>query len=473
MADWEAIRTTIDGEWDSSIVQTLSDYIAIPNQSPHYDSEWATNGLIEKAMTVLVDWLKKQPVKGMTFELFEEPGRTPFLLIEIEGSTATANTLFMYGHMDKQPPLLPWAEGLDPYTPVYRDGKLYGRGGADDGYAICSAITSILALQKHNIPHARTVVVIEACEESGSFDLPHYINKCKARIGDVDLVVCLDSGSMNYDQLWLTGSLRGVAGGVLTVQVLDEGMHSGVAGGVVPDSFRIIRQLLDRIEDSETGEFKVKEAYVDIPEDVPKTMEAFHQLDYVGTFALSKGVKPQPGDNVTLALNNFWRPCLTVVGADLPHPSKAGNVIASKKSVKLSIRTPPKVDAKEVSIIVGKILEADPPMGAIVKYEAEAAASGWSAPSLQDWLRDAVNAGSEFYFKKPFALTGLGGSIPFMGMLGEMYPKAQFIVTGVLGPQSNAHGPNEFLHVPFAKGVTNCVARVAAAHYENQIRQSQ
>lgn len=468
MADWASIKATVDAEWDNSIVPTLSEYIKVPCQSPHYDSEWATNGLIEKAMTVLVDWLKNQPVKGMTFELFEEPGRTPFLLIEIEGTTATQNTLFMYGHMDKQPPLLPWADGLDPYTPVIRDDKLYGRAGADDGYAICAAITSIAALQKHNVPHARTVVVIEACEESGSFDLPHYISKCKARIGEVDLVVCLDSGAMNYDQLWLTGSLRGVAGGVLTVQTLDEGMHSGVAGGVVPDSFRILRHLLDRIEDSATGKFLVEDAYCKIPEDIPPTMQAFHELNFVGTFALSKGVKPEPGDNVHLALNNFWRPCLTVTGGDLPAPAKAGNVIRSKCSVKLSIRTPPTVDAKEISIQVGKILEANPPYGAKVTYEPEAAASGWSAPPLQEWLKTSVNEASLFSYGRPFALTGLGGSIPFMGMLGEMYPKAQFVVTGVLGPQSNAHGPNEFLHIPFAKGVTNCVARIAADHYKQQ-----
>jgi len=465
--NWEAIRQTIDSEWDASIIPTLSEYIKVPCQSPHYDSEWANNGLIEKAFAVLIDWLKVQPVKGMTYELFEEPGRTPFLLIEIAGTKETAKTLFMYGHMDKQPPLLPWAEGLDPYTPVIRDEKLYGRAGADDGYAICAAVTSIAALQKHNVPHARTVIVIEACEESGSFDLPHYINKCRARIGDVNLVICLDSGAMNYDQLWLTGSLRGVSGGVLTVQTLDEGMHSGVAGGVVPDTFRITRQLLDRIEDSATGDLKVPEAYCEIPKDIPETMQAFHDLDFVGTFALTKGVSTVPGDNVQLALNNFWRPCLTITGADLPNPAKAGNVIRTKTSVKLSIRTPPTVDAKEVNIIVGKILEANPPYGAKVTYEPEAAASGWCAPPLHDWLRSSLNSASEFCFTKPFALTGLGGSIPFMGMLGEMYPEAQFVVTGVLGPQSNAHGPNEFLHIPFAKRVTNCVARVAADHFVN------
>jgi acetylornithine deacetylase/succinyl-diaminopimelate desuccinylase-like protein len=236
----------------------------------------------------------------------------------------------------------------------------------------------------------------------------------------------------------------------------------------VPDAFRIIRHLLDRIEDSTTGKLKIPEAHCPIPEDIPKTMQAFHELNFVGTFALSKGVQPEPGDNVELALNNFWRPCLTIVGADLPNPAKAGNVIRTKTSVKLSIRTPPTVDARQISILVGQILEANPPYGAKVTYEPEAAASGWCAPPLADWLRNSLNEASQFSYGKPFALTGLGGSIPFMGMLGEMYPAAQFVVTGVLGPQSNAHGPNEFLHIPFAKGVTNCVARIVADHYKQQ-----
>jgi len=467
-ADWTNVKATIDNEWDTSILKVLEDYIRVPCQSPHYDSEWATNGLLEKAMNLLIEWVKTQPVKGMKYELFEEPGRTPFFLIEIDGTTATEKTLFMYGHMDKQPPLLPWADGLDPYTPVLKDGKLYGRAGADDGYAVCGALTSVMALQKHNIPHGRIVIAIEGCEESGSFDLPHYINKCRSRIGDVDLVVCLDSGAMNYDQMWLTTSLRGVSGGVLTVQVLDEGMHSGVAGGVVPDSFRIIRHLLSRIEDPATGEFLIKDAYTSIPESTIKAMAAFHSLKFKETFALTTGMQSEPGDNVELALKNFWKPCLTVVGADLPVPAKAGNVIRTKTSVKLSIRTPPGVDANAVTVAVSNALEANPPYGAKVTYEPESAASGWAAPELKQWLHDSLTAGSQFNFGKDYAVTGLGGSIPFMGMLGEMYPEAQFVVTGVLGPQSNAHGPNEFLHMAFGKGITNCVARIVADHYLNR-----
>ena len=468
MADWEAIKNNINAEWDATIVPTLCKYIEIPNQSPHYDPEWATNKLIEKAFAVLVDWLKQQTVKGMKFEMLEEPGRTPFLIIEIDGTTPTEKTLFMYGHMDKQPPLLPWSEGLGPYTPVIRNGKLYGRGGADDGYAICASVTAIATLQKHGVPHARTVITIEACEESGSFDLPHYINKLKPRIGDVDLVVCLDSGALNYDQLWLTTSLRGVAGGVLTVELLKDGMHSGVAGGVVPDSFRIARHLLNRIEDPVTGRFLVEKAYANIPESIVEQYQAFNKLDFKSQFALLPGVSSEDGDNVQLALNNFWKPCLTITGANLPDPARAGNVSRARTALKLSIRCPPGTSTTDVSLEVKRLLEENPPYGAKVVYDPEASANGWQAPELQAWLAKSLEDGSKAVFGQNFAGQGLGGSIPFMGMLGELYPKAQFVVTGVLGPQSNAHGPDEFLHIDFGKKITYCVTRVVADHYQQQ-----
>lgn len=473
-ADWTKVREQIFTEWDKTIIPTLSDYIRVPCQSPHYDADWATNGLLQKAMQVLVDWLAKQPVKGMKYELLEEPGRTPFLFIEIEGTTPTAKTLFMYGHMDKQPPLLPWGEGLDPYTPVIRDGKLYGRAGADDGYAICASVTSIVALQAQGIPHARTVIVIEGCEESGSFDLPHYMNKLKPRIGDVDLIVCLDSGAMNYDQIWLTTSLRGVTGGVLTVKMLEESMHSGIAGGVVPDAFMVARKLLDRIEDPLTGEILVKELFCDVPEATLKNMAALNDLGdaYVKQFSFVPGAHPVPfKDNVELAVRNFWRPCLTVTGADLPAVAKAGNVIRSAVQLKLSIRCPPLVDAVKANEVVQRILEANPPFGAQVSFVPEAAASGWVAPELKPWLDQSLRAASQDAWTKDFGAVGLGGSIPFMGMLGQQYPEAQFIVTGVLGPQSNAHGPNEFLHIDFAKRVNYCVARVVADHYQQLQKQ--
>lgn len=459
----------IHEEWDKTIIPALSEYIKIPSQSPHYDEDWATNGLQEKAMAVIVDWLKAQPVKGMKYEVHTEPGRTPFLFVEIEGSTPTANTVLLYGHMDKQPPLLPWAEGLDPYTPVIRDGKLYGRGGADDGYSLFAAVTSIVALQKNGVSHSRCVITIEAAEESGSGDLPFYIEKLKGPIGDVDLIICLDSGALNYDQLWLTASLRGVASGVLKVRMLKDGMHSGIAGGVVPDTFRVARHLLNRIEDPITGEFLVKEAFCEVPASTKRQMGALNELpNYKSQWVMHGKSQIHDGDNVQLAIRNFWEPCLTVVGSNLPPVPTAGNVIRAQTELKLSIRCPPTIKAEAVAQKVKEILEKDAPYGAEVKFEVESCGNGWAAPELKPWLEEALNKASNRAWGKPMGVTGLGGSIPFMGMLGELYPKAQFVVTGVLGPNSNAHGPDEFLHIPFSKGVNCAIADVLEAHYKTQ-----
>ena len=459
----------IHDEWDKTIIPALCEYIKIPSQSPHYDPDWATNGLQEKAMDVIVDWLKEQPVKGMKYEVHTEPGRTPFLFLEIDGTTATEHTVLLYGHMDKQPPLLPWSEGLDPYTPVIRDGKLYGRAGADDGYSLFAAVAAIVALQKHNIPHSRCVITIEACEESGSADLPFYINKLKGPIGKVDLIVCLDSGALNYDQLWLTASLRGVASGVLKVRMLKDGMHSGIAGGVVPDTFRIARHLLNRIEDPATGEFLVKDAFCEVPASTKRQMGALNDVEGFKTqWATHKGASIHDGDNVALALRNFWEPCLTVVGDNLPPVAIAGNVIRAQTELKLSIRCPPLTKSADVAKKVKEILEKDAPYGAEVTFEIESCGDGWAAPELKPWLEETLNKASTRAYGKPMGVTGLGGSIPFMGMLGELYPEAQFVVTGVLGPGSNAHGPDEFLHINFGKGINCVIADVLEAHYKTQ-----
>ncbi|KAG5471740.1 hypothetical protein LSCM4_03293 [Leishmania orientalis] len=466
-ADWARVRQAVESEWDSTIVSAISAYIEVPNQSPQFDPEWATNGLQEKAFGILIDWMKAQGVQGLTYEYLTAEGRTPFLLVEIAGTVPTKNTVLMYGHMDKQPPLRPWAEGLDPHKAVVLQDKLYGRGGADDGYALFGAITAVSSLQRNGISHGRIVVAIEAGEESGSPDLDYYMERCKERIGNVDLMVCLDSGSMNYTQLWLTTSLRGIAIGELTVQTLTESMHSGVAGGVVPDTFRIVRILLDRIENCKTGEVTIPEAHCEIPLSASKAAEAMMAVPIKEQFSMAPGVSTVPGDNVELSIQNFWKPSLTVTGANLPDPQNAGNVIRTHTTVKLSMRLPPLVKAEAALQAMKRILEADPPYGAKVTFKCVSAGNGCAAPELKPWLHNALHEGSIDAFGNTYACQGMGGAIPFIGMLIDMYPSAQFVVTGLLGPQSNAHGPNEFLHIPYAKGLTFSIARIVAAHFDN------
>jgi acetylornithine deacetylase/succinyl-diaminopimelate desuccinylase-like protein len=362
-----------------------------------------------------------------------------------------------------------WDEDLGPWEPVIKGDRLYGRGGADDGYAIFGSLTAIMALREQGLPHARCVVLIEACEESGSYDLPAYVDHLAARIGRPSLVVCLDSGCGNYDQLWCTTSLRGLTGGNLTVRVLSEGVHSGDASGIVPSSFRILRQLLSRLEDEATGRIVVEEMHVDIPaERLTQASEAARVLDTAvfDKFPFLDGMVPMHEDLAELVLNRTWRPALSVTGVDgMPPLSSAGNVLRPHTAVKLSLRLPPTLDGKRAGQLLQELLTKDPPYGAHVTLELEKASTGWNAPALSPWLEKAIDASSRQFFGRPAMYMGEGGTIPFMGMLGEKFPGAQFMITGVLGPHSNAHGPNEFLHIPMGKRVTACVSHVIHQHH--------
>jgi acetylornithine deacetylase/succinyl-diaminopimelate desuccinylase-like protein len=462
------LRKFIDDTWRDDVVPTLVEYIAIPNKSPSFEPDWQKLGHMDKAVALFVAWAeKKLPELGATLSVERLPGRTPLIFIDVPGGKG-ADTVLLYGHLDKQPEMTGWSDGKGPWIPVIEGDKLYGRGGADDGYAMFGALTALLALKQQNIAHARAVVVIEASEESGSPDLPYYMDALADRIGKVSLVVCLDSGCGDYERLWLTTSLRGMIGGTLRVDVLDEGVHSGDASGVVPSSFRIMRQLLARLEDIDTGKVLVEELNAPIPpERVAQAKVAAQALgDAVySKFPFVDGMKPVDPDLVELVLNRTWRPVLSVTGlAGAPAPLDAGNVLRPFTEAKLSMRVPPTADAKRASARMKEILEADPPYGARVAYEGEKDGSGWNAPKTAPWLEAALEDASHAAFGKPMAMMGEGGSIPFMGMLGKKFPEAQFVVTGVLGPHSNAHGPNEFLHIPTGKRVTEVVARVLAAH---------
>lgn len=458
----------IDRLWDQDIIPTLCDYIKIPNKSPMFDPEWESHGHMTKAMALYEAWAKKHlaNIDGVKIEVMALVGKTPLLFIEIPG-TAPGNVL-LYGHLDKQPESSGWWEGFGPWTPVIKDDKLYGRGGVDDGYAMFAALSAILALHEAGKPHARCVVTIEAGEESGSPDLEWYINSLSERIGAVDLVVCLDSGAGNYDQLWLTTSLRGIAAGQLKVRVLNEGVHSGDASGVVPSSFRIFRSLISRIEDETTGTVKLEALNVALPADRAEQVRATAKVlgnEVYERMPFAGATKPMGPTVEELILNRTWRPQLAVIAMDgYPTPEAAGNVLLPFTTAKLSMRLPPTCDAEKAIAAMKDTLEANPPYNATVEFHPEAGQGGWNAPSLAPWLDQAVSAASEAHFGRPAGFLGEGGSIPFMGFLGKKYPGTQFVVTGVSGPGSNAHGPNEFLHIPAVKKLTASIADILAAH---------
>ncbi len=468
--DQQAAQQFIDQKWDDEIVPELVEYIRIPNKSPHFDPKWAEHGYMEKAVQQIHDWCAAQDIAGMQIEIVRLEGCTPLIFMDIPatGGGSDDDTVLLYGHLDKQPEMTGWADDLGPWKPVIRDDKLYGRGGADDGYAAYASLTAILAVQRQQLPHTRCVVIIEACEESGSYDLPHYIDHLEDRIGQPSLVVCLDSGAGNYEQLWLTVSLRGMAAGTLRADVLEEGVHSGYASGVVPSSFRILRQLVARLEDENTGQVLPDYLHTEIPderlEQTRKMAEALGD-EVWQAYPFVGGVEPQSDNNVDRILNRTWRPALSYTGVDgMPELANAGNVLRPHTALKLSMRLPPTVDGEEATVNMKATLEADPPHNAKVSFEADQAATGWTAPSVAPWLHDSLERASQAAYGKGVMYMGEGGTIPFMAMLGDAYPEAQFMITGVLGPKSNAHGPNEFLHIPFVKKLTTCVARVLVDH---------
>ena len=463
----------IADRWRDEIEPRLHDYIAVPALSPAFDPNWEANGHIEAAVELIQTWIAARPLEAMTVEVQRLPGRTPVVLAEIppfgpDAPAAHETTVLLYGHLDKQPEMVGWRDGLGPWTPVRDGDRLYGRGGADDGYSAFAALAALEAVQCAGGSHARCLVLIEASEESGSPDLPAHIDALGDRLGPVDLVVCLDSGCADYDTMWLTTSLRGLVGGVLTVEILDEGVHSGSASGVVPSSFRIMRRLLDRIEDAETGRFLIDEAWIEIPghrRTEAEAMVAASGFNGGERYPFVDGAVPVVADGVAALLARTWQPAVSYVGLDgMPSTGSAGNVLRPSTSVKLSIRIPPEVDPDVVEAALRSRLEAEPPYGARVRFTGGEGAWGWNAPELAPWLRAALDQASNESFGADVQLMGEGGTIPFMAMLGDRFPQAQFVITGVLGPESNAHGPNEFLHVPYAERLTSAVARVLDAH---------
>jgi acetylornithine deacetylase/succinyl-diaminopimelate desuccinylase-like protein len=469
MLDIAKAKNFVDQCWGDEVVPTLVEYIRIPNKSPSFDPDWAAHGYMDEAVSLFERWARTKlaSLPGASLDVVRLSGRTPVILIEVPGEER--DTVLLYGHLDKQPEMVGWAEGYGPWIPRLEGDRLFGRGGADDGYAMFGALSALLALREQGAAHARCVVLIEACEESGSYDLPYYVDHLSRRIGRPSLVVCLDSGCGNYDQLWLTTSLRGIASGTLKIGVLTEGVHSGHASGVVPSSFRILRQLLSRLEDEETGAIRPPEFYAQIPaERVTEARGAAAALgDTVVTeYPFAPGVAPMTEDLTEAVLNRSWRPQLAVTGiAGLPLPLDAGNVLLPFTEAKLSLRLPPTLDAERAGALLRTLLERDPPYGAQVTLQLGPSAAGWNAPALAPWLEQSLARASEAAFGAPPAYMGEGGSIPFMAMLGEKFPDAQFVVTGVLGPHSNAHGPNEFLHIPTGKRVSVVIAQVLADHF--------
>lgn len=464
------VRDAVAGTWTGSVLPSLSGLVEIPALSPAFDPSWPASGHLRAAVEHVRDWIADRGLPGAQCEIVELPDRSPLLLVDLPATPGTADhgTVLLYGHLDKQPPVGGWSDGLGPWQPVLRDGRLYGRGAVDDGYSGYAATSALEAVRAAGGQHAQAVLLLETGEESGSPDLPAYMEHLAGRLGEVTLVVCLDGGGGDYERLWLSSSLRGLVHCTVTVQVLQAAQHSGIASGIVPSSFRIMRQLLDRLEDSATGEIRLAQMAPPIPAERRAEAEAFAEASpglVKRQFPLVEGMQPASDDEVELILNNTWRPTLSVIGAaGLPEPASAGNVLRASTTLTLSFRVPPHADAKAALAELTTTLTSEVPYGATVELSDMKAENGWSTPPAAPWLTESLGQLGEQVFGRPCRSIGIGGSVPFMELLGRLYPQAQFVVTGALGADSNMHVPDEWLNVGFAQQVTEAVAHVLDAH---------
>lgn len=464
--DLDSMAENADRIWEESILPSLSEFIEIHALSPMFEPNWDELGELQATLDLFCSWLDNQGLQGMSYNVHRIANHSPVLLVTIEG-TGSGEVLF-YSHLDKQPsrPHL-WSEGLHPLKAVRREPFLYGRGSVDDGYGGYLCVTAIRLLQEAGIPHPKATFLIETCEESGSYDLPPYLDELTEKLGNPDLVVVLDSGGPSYEHIWVTEALRGLVAGNLRVRVSHEGVHSGMSGGAIPSSFRIQRMLLDRIENSQTGEVLIPEMHVEISDNIMQQATALAEVlgdELWSSLPTVEALESQSKDVSEMLLDINWRPALSVIGADgIPSVQSAGNVLRTNTDLKISFRIPPGVNAEEVQDVVKQILEANPPYGAEVTYNPTEPADGFHAPPLHEGIASALESASLHLTGKPPMSTWIGGTIPFMAMIQNKYPNACFLCTGSSGPGNNAHGPDEKLHIPHSKRVNVALAAAIAA----------
>lgn len=460
----EQMEKYLKEQTEALLIPTIQEFIKIPNQSRAFDPEWQTNKLNERVCDFAIEFANKLNIENFTIEKIEEKERTPVVLAIAEMKDAP--TILMYGHLDKQPPLTDeWTDGLKPYEPTIKGDKLYGRGGADDGYAFFTSALILKALQLSKLQTARVVLFFETDEESGSKDLVYFLEKNEAKIGKPDLVICLDSGCVDYEHLCMTTTLRGVCNFTLKVEVTDKGVHSGSASGIIPDSFRIGRKLLEQFEVSENGKLLVEEFYVNVPED--KYKQAFDLVNELGgkidwKFPFLDGVKPTVEDTFKQYMNRCWMPQLTLISMDgVPNIANAGNVLRPFTTFGFSLRLPPTLDSTKAKKLVEEFfLKVAKPYNAHVTVDVKGSGQGFNCPTYDAKLKANIEEAAKNGFGKSALYYGEGGSIPFINELNAKFPKSQFIVTGVLGPESNAHGPNEFLHLPYLRKIVLSLAHI-------------
>lgn len=452
--------------WSGETLDALKDFIRLPSKSAAFDADWEAHGLLLKAVQQAANWGSQRFPLG-TFDVLSRPGITPALFIDLPATGGhTGRPVFFYGHFDKQPETEGWSDGLSPWTPVIREGRLYGRGASDDGYSFYATLTAVQALEASQTPHPRIVGFFETDEESGSRDLDAYLSEIAPRCGNPCLLGILDLGVCDYDRLWLTRSLRGVVGFKLTVEVLEHPVHSGIASGIVPSSFAIIRELLDRLENPATGRVKLPEFHTSLSEENAKSIQHCAQIlgKQITCFPYAGNTQPRTDDPAEAIRRNTWEPSLSILGADgLPPTSAASALLRSSTTLALSFRIPPHVDPQNALVAATRVVTENVPSNARITIRDAHAESGFEAPALAAWLEKAVDTASQSNFNNSFEYCFEGATIGTMKEFQRAFPNASFLNTGVLGAIENAHAPDESILLDYVERLTCALADIIAA----------
>lgn len=456
----------IQRAWSGETLDAMKAFIRIPSKSSAFDKEWEKHGYLLKAIEDAAQWGKARFPDG-TFDILSKPGVTPALFIDIPAFKGhNGRPVFFYGHFDKQPETIGWSEGLGPWTPVVKNGRLYGRGSSDDGYSFYTALTAIQALEAAGTAHPRIVGFFETDEESGSKDLGAYLHEIAPRCGNPCVLVILDLGICDYDRLWLTSSLRGSIGFKLKVEVLTHPVHSGIASGIVPSSFAVMRELLDRLEDPKTGRVLLPEFHVSLPEEHRKAINRCAAIlgRKVLSFPFAGKTEPRSSDPADAIIKNTWEPTLSILGADgLPSTSEASALLRASTTLSLSFRIPPRVDPKAaLEAAVRAVTENVPSHARVTVWDCRAE-GGFEAPMLAAWLEEATHSASKALWGNDFEYCFEGATIGTMKDFSSAFPNASFLNMGVLGAEENAHAPNESLPLDYVEKLTEAIASIVAA----------
>ena len=453
------LHETISKIFNTTTLPNLMNFIRIPNTSPEFDPDWDKNNLLLKASKLIITFIKTLQLKNTEITLLKDENHTPFILTETKSSKEKEkNTILFYAHIDKQPNCEGWDKGKSATNPIIENGRLYGRGSIDDGYAIYSILTAIKYCQDNNLFTNRIICIFECSEESSSDDLNYYFDKLIPFFGnDISLFCCVDLTCLDYKKMWIVNCIRGVMDFDVKIYTLNNDIYSNFTKGVFPDNFMIFRKLCDLLR-NEKGEFLIPELIISedkIPKDRKKELEEASKeigIDFIKVLPLYNNTKPMKDDIYKLLLNNIWKVSMIIKGIDgIPDKKYEGNILSKGLKARIQMRIPPLLNGKKAFEAIKKKFIENTPFNSKVEVEMIGIDDGWNDKNFSERSKNVFNYVSKIGFGNDVGFKFDGGSVPFIQYFENKYPKSQIANLGIRGYECNEHGPNESIDLDACK----------------------